>query len=301
MRKGWIYVTQIALSLVIMCGLAISCAVPSTPPASEYPADISGHVTIAEKVKHSTVIAVPPNSDSNIFWIVDISVKNNTYSDPVEASLETGYGGWRINTNDKVYYPRASDEELSIALGQTGQFVLYFEVPRSLQINDAQICYQGQEPYSYGELTGGDKVAAYDWYLKRVVEKTPEVAEYEEFRLDSWLISLDKFSRSGSNIDITLSITNQGRTPACFPTPNRSVDLFGGFSTFDFFIEDNYGIPYFRKDIESKPGYYSKDVYPNETVTIALQFTVNQKAENLDLYLSNWKEVKVFNLSQASR
>lgn len=155
------------------------------PPASKYPADISGYVTVAEKVKCLTAIAVPPNRDSDIFWIVGVLVKNNAYSDPVEASFQTSYKGWVITASDKVYRPRAcgsKTEPLSLALGQTGQFMLHFSVPQSLQISDAQICYQGQEPYSYGKLTGGDKVAAYDWDLKKVVaEERPEEQPIETY------------------------------------------------------------------------------------------------------------------------
>lgn len=176
-------IIQIALSLVMVMGLATGCELlPSTltpsstptPQPSSYPADISGHVTIAEKVKSGTAIAVPPNKEGDIFWIVDVSVKNNAYDGPVEASLETGYKGWEIIANDKVYRPRASGSPkthppMSVALNKTGQFMLYVVVPDTLQISDAQICYQGQQPYSYGELTGGDKVAAYDWGLKKAI------------------------------------------------------------------------------------------------------------------------------------
>ena len=48
-----ISIIQIALSLVMVMALATGCAVPSsTPtPASEYPADISGHVTTVGRLK----------------------------------------------------------------------------------------------------------------------------------------------------------------------------------------------------------------------------------------------------------
>jgi ribosomal protein L37AE/L43A len=149
------------------------------PPVSTYPADISGRVTIADKVKCSTAIAVPPNKDSDIFWIVDVLVRNNTYDNAVVASLETGYKGWEIVANDKVYRPTCcgSPREhppVSIDLGKTGDFMLYFDVPQDLDISDAQIRYQGQEPYSYGKLTGSDKVVAYDWDSKTVIEETIE-------------------------------------------------------------------------------------------------------------------------------
>ncbi len=134
------------------------------------PAEISGRVIIAEKVRSMTAIAVPPNKDSDIFWIVDVSVRNNGYGEPVEASCETGYKGWEIIANGTVYRPSvACSEPIVVAQGQTGQFMFYLDVPRTLQINNAQICYKGQEPYSYGMLTGGDRVAAYDFDKKEVI------------------------------------------------------------------------------------------------------------------------------------
>ena len=67
-----------------------------------------------------------------------------------------------------MYKPRISgmNEPLSVASGQTGQFTFHFVVPRSLRISDAKICYEAQQPYSYGELSGGDMVL-YNCYEKR--------------------------------------------------------------------------------------------------------------------------------------
>lgn len=140
-------------------------------PLSEYPADISGRVTIAEKVRAATAIPVAPNKENHVFWIVDVSVKNVAYGEAVVVSPELGYEGWEIVAGNEVYMPRLSGipERASIALGQTGQFMLHFSIPKTLQISDARICYLGQEPYSYGKLTGGDRVAAYDWDLRKAI------------------------------------------------------------------------------------------------------------------------------------
>ncbi len=201
MRKRRIYAIQIILSLAIVIGLVTSCAVPSatsppsaipTPPTSKYPADISGRVTIAEKVRAATAIAVAPNKENHVFWIVDVSVKNVAYSEAVVVSPELGYKGWEIVAGNEVYMPRLSGtpERASIALGQTGQFMLHFSIPKTLQISDAQICYQGQEPYSYGKLTGGDRVVAYDWDLKKAVTVpvAKEVGKVERIYAVYWFI-----------------------------------------------------------------------------------------------------------------
>ncbi len=184
-RKRWTYAIQIALALVMVVGLATGCAVPpatsppsatSSSPASKYPADMSGRVTIAEKVQSGTAVPVPPQEKGAIFWIIDISVRNASYDKAITASVDTGYKGWELVSGNNVYRPVSSGsfrDTASIPPGGSGHVMLYFTVPSTLQISDAKICYRGQEPYSYGKLSGVDKVVAYDWYLKKVVA-TPE-------------------------------------------------------------------------------------------------------------------------------
>ena len=186
MRKRWIYATLIVLSLVMACGLAISCAVPSakSPPSSEYPADISGHVTIAEKViakydrnKPDTMELTP--LEGEIYWIIDISVKNKAYENAVTAS----YKDWKIVADDKVYDPQKPfadiwpSTDMSVPVGGTGETTIRFPVPKTLNVSSAKLCYEGQEPYSYGKLSGGDKVAVYDWDLKKVVATSETLVE----------------------------------------------------------------------------------------------------------------------------
>jgi len=198
-KKRWFYAVQLVISLAIITGLATGCngspsaSTPrsvttpeskstSTPLASEYPADISGRITIAETVNAKyqsgsnageTMEMTPLKGQ--IYWIVEISVKNKSYQGAVTAS------GWKILVDDKKYdtqpilpggiqpaYP------LTIPVGGTGKTIIRFPVPDTLNVSDAKLCYQGQEPYSYGKLTGGEKVAAYDWDLKTPIEQSKE-------------------------------------------------------------------------------------------------------------------------------
>lgn len=48
--------------------------------------------------------------------------------------------------------------------------MLVFEVVAGVQPEGHQICYRGQEPFSYGELITGDTVAVYDWDLQEVTQ-----------------------------------------------------------------------------------------------------------------------------------
>lgn len=209
MRKQWIYATQIVLSLVMACGLAVSCAVPSAipPPSSEYPADISGHVIIAEKVivkydrnKPDTMELTP--SEDQIYWIIDISVKNKAYENAVTAS----YKDWKIVADDKVYdcpKPVADiwpSTDMSVPVGGTGETTIRFRVPKTLNVSSAKLCYEGQEPYSYGKLSGGDKVAVYDWDSQTVIEQV--VGSYEQFFVKREISGHKKVGEIG-NLDIT--------------------------------------------------------------------------------------------------
>jgi len=178
--------------LVTGCPLAPSQPpeqlVPSTeqqpPPASTYPADISGHVTITDKViakynrnKPDTWELTP--LEGQIYWIVDISVKNKAYEDAVTAS----YNDWKIVAGDKVYDSQKPfmdiwpSTDMNVPVGGTGETTIRFPVPNTLNVSNAKLCYQGQAPYSYGKLTGGDKVAAYDWDSKTVIPEPEEKGE----------------------------------------------------------------------------------------------------------------------------
>ena len=142
MVRRWIYVTQIALSLAMVIGLAIGCAVPS---ASKYPADISGRVTIAEKF--ILFGRENPSSQNEVFWLVDISVKNKAYEHAVTAD----YKDWAIVAGGEVYQvaailrviedPSSSmTPAMNVPSGHTGGTTIGFEVPSSLKVSDAQIC-----------------------------------------------------------------------------------------------------------------------------------------------------------------
>ena len=156
---------------MMVCGLAVSCATLS----ATYPADISGHVTIAQTVKAKypdkpdTMEMTP--LEGQIYWIVDISVKNKSYENAVTASSSH----WEIIVDDKVYDAQRpfmgiqSAYPVTVPVGETGETTIRFSVPDTLKVSSAKLCYQGQEPYSYGKLTGGDKVAAYDWDLRAAV------------------------------------------------------------------------------------------------------------------------------------
>ena len=50
---------------------------------------------------------------------------------------------------------------------------MVFLVPRTVSVEDAQVCYKGQEPSSFGELTKKNTVSAYDWSTGSVINVTP--------------------------------------------------------------------------------------------------------------------------------
>jgi len=261
---------------------------PRSSPASEYPADISGRVTIAEKVKCLTAIAVPPSRDSDVFWIVDITVKNNAYSDSVVASFQDCYKGWVIIANDETFRPVACGsytEPMSLALGETGQFMIYFSMPETLHISDAQICYQGREPYSYGKLTGGDRVVAYDWDSKKVITEPKAVVV-----ADNWEIQLDGKSWKGSTVTVKLTITNLG--------PRRNFGMMASFlypgpelvaiDSTEKAVEPWVPTPSIDEMREGILFYvppYTREFYPNESWSGSLKFEMSPYSGETKLYI----------------
>jgi ribosomal protein L37AE/L43A len=187
------------------------------PPVSANPADISGHVTIAETVKAKypdkpdTMEMIP--LEGQIYWIVDISVKNNSYENEV-ATIPKGYRSdypcyhWKIIVDDQVYDAQRpflgipAAYPMSVPMGETGETTIRFVVPDTLKISSAKLCYQGQEPYSYGKLTGGDKVAVYDWDLRKAVPKQEMyvIAEFAQEDKYLELITLENWEGSSSRI-----------------------------------------------------------------------------------------------------
>ena len=185
MGRHWIYAVQIVLSIVVTCWFVLGCEVPSaiSPLGSEYPADIRAHVTIAEKIVFEGKTGERERSvlGDRVWWIVDVSVKNKDYEKPItetwNESLSMPIGEehwiWSIIIDGKVWSGLEnlnifSPEPMSVSKGQTGMTTFLFEAP-NINPSDAQLCYRGQEPYSYCELIGGVKVVAYHWNLKKEV------------------------------------------------------------------------------------------------------------------------------------
>jgi len=185
------YAIPIALLMIIIGVLITGCeGLSLTPPASEYPADIIGRVVITEYIQNWFMDepgTLTPK-EGNTFWVVNISVKNKTYSlsalreiqgyksgEPIYGYKNVwGYWDWGIEIAGKTYNPPEAFKVLrptilTIAEGETAKLVNCFEVPKNLSIDEAKLLYRGQQPYSYGQLTGGDKAAVYDFASKKAI------------------------------------------------------------------------------------------------------------------------------------
>jgi len=170
-----------ALLFVIVSVLTVGCAGSSsvlTPPDSPYPADIIGRVTIAKKIilDNRERVALTPD---RTWWIIEVSLRNKDYELPVNSKHDPSIPSpkgvasdiWLILRGDEGFaHVSPSEPPMSVFKGQSGTMIFFGEV---IDINpaDAQICYRGQEPYSYGKLITGDSVAVYDWDLKKAVQE----------------------------------------------------------------------------------------------------------------------------------
>jgi hypothetical protein len=148
---------------------------PVLPTNSGYSADIIGNVIITEKVIWDGSEMTLPERLGKISWIVEIQVRNVAYDKPISES------GWKISVGDELIGGGGGLGDFSGAVpmnvlkGQTGETIIRFIIPSTWNIDNAKLCYAGQEPTSYGKLTGGKKVAYYDWESKTPVvqEKQP--------------------------------------------------------------------------------------------------------------------------------
>lgn len=185
MRKA-LCITQVFLVLMAVLVLLVSCEespAPSSTSASAlsdsaYPADISGRVIIPEYLYVRKVIMRKNEGESDVFWVVEIYIKNTSYEKAITGDCKD----WQIEAGGKVYplgeglmqalrYKEVTTQDNpDILVRQSGSITVCFSVPDSLEVGDAVLCYRGQEPYSYGELTGGDLVEAYDWNLKTITQ-----------------------------------------------------------------------------------------------------------------------------------
>jgi hypothetical protein len=261
MRRPWIYITSVLLSLVVLCGMTLSCEVPSaiSPPSSEYPADIIGHVTIAETVVvegRTKEIELSAIGD-RVWWIVDVVVKNKDYERPITAtwnsSLSMPVGEehwiWSIMIDGKVWsglerLDLFSPAPMSISKGQTGRTIFLFEAP-NIDPSDAQICYRGQEPYSYGELTGGDMVVAYDWDSQKALVETQTSEEWyvvpgEHFETTTQqLRTVARWSGTESRaINFTID-----KSPWVINAQKEIISSLGYNFDYIVFTEDEYRVP----------------------------------------------------------
>lgn len=143
----------------------------------EYPADITGHVTIAELVIAKYGADMPERmdltpSEDNIWWIVDISVKNLAYEEEILAS----HNRWAI-AGTQIYYAKSYADmipaayPMNVSIGQTGQTTFRFLVPDSLRVGETKLVYQTSEAVSYGTLSGGERVPLYDWDSRSVIKE----------------------------------------------------------------------------------------------------------------------------------
>ena len=146
-----------------------------TTQSSTYPAKINGTVMITDNLMVANVAMTFPAQQNQTYWIVSISATNNSYQQPISAN----YAHWFIAVGENLYGTANVQStlpplQLTIPPGSNGKFIIGFSVPNNLAISDAQIVYQGEKPFSYGRLTGGEKVIGYNLSTNTVVTAVNE-------------------------------------------------------------------------------------------------------------------------------
>jgi hypothetical protein len=191
MKTRFFYLIVFTLFFAVIIGFIPGCDLLSselTPPDSQYPADIIGKVIKTDFIKHwiEEESSTLKPKDGNVFWVIEISVKNKTYPQPAIKTISGheqvekvtwGYWHWAIEVDDKIFNPPEAFKILTTPIltipeGQTAKLVNCFEVPKNISIDKAKLVYIGQQPYSYGELSGGDTEFGYDFLANKVITQS---------------------------------------------------------------------------------------------------------------------------------
>ncbi len=260
----------------------------SKPPASEYPADVIGRVVMTTTVQSNDQEITVPNKSGMIYWIVDITAKNKSYEQPVTDKQ------WVIVTDEQEYKAHGSIGEMessypaTIIAGETGETIIRFAVPDTLSVHNAKLCYQGQQPFSLGRLTGGNEVVAYDWESKTSITKLVKVVEDWEFQLD------DSRWRGGT-LTVQLKITNLGPrrnfglVSFMFPGPEL-VAIDSTNKMAEPWVLD----PDFSKGELFRLPPYTKEYYSNESWSGSLRFEMSPYSGETRLYMTRFTHTRKY-------
>lgn len=182
-HKFAILITLMLLLTAMLAGCTLLSSTPS-PPASQYPADISAYVTLADKIMVNQQTITPPTTyqaasgaktpipDINRYGIVEATARNKEYTNPITQT------GWALlNTFGNAQLPPSFTSPTSIPKGQTGTIMLVFQLMGgggTVNPNGMKLCYSGQQPPSYatlafhnGDLPINNKVDLYNWDSKK--------------------------------------------------------------------------------------------------------------------------------------
>ena len=175
------HVTYVFFLLALLSGTwgCNTDALLPTPPASNYPADIIGKVTVADAVlvldTNGNKQQSSPLTPGRKYWLIHVAVKNKDYPLPISAFpvASTNVSPnivWVLMKDGKPWSGlQLQSTATEIAAGKSGDLWLSFVSESDFNPSDLQICYQGQEPYSYGSLIAGGSATVFDWTTKRKI------------------------------------------------------------------------------------------------------------------------------------
>jgi hypothetical protein len=244
MIKRVLYLVSFVLIVLAFCGSIVGCTgTMPNPPTSAYPADILAYVTLADSLvvnqktitlpityqaSQDKVPAINKVPDTNRYGIVEASVRNKEYTNPITQT------GWTLG--DKQLSPFISlllTSSASISKGQIGTIMLVFQLTGGWGIlNPAQyvvkLCYSGQQPPSYanlafrnGDIPINNKVDVYNWDTKKATKTLAQVsqktvAKVQTIRADMNLLKVELIPTKDAiaNKVYTVDLYEKGRLRA---------------------------------------------------------------------------------------
>jgi hypothetical protein len=269
-----------------------------TLPNSQYPADIIGQVVMTTTVQSNEHEITTPSRLDMVYWIVDINVRNKSYENPVTDEQ------WVITAGEDEYKAHgkvgefSSSYPMAVPAGENNTTIVRFAVPETLSVREAELCYQGQQPYSYGRLTGGKKVLAYDWESKNPITKLVKV-------VDNWEFQLDDSSWTGGTVTVKIKITNLGSrrnfglVNFLYPGPELLA-----IDNTNKWVEPWVPEPDFTKGELLRLPPYTKEYYPKESWSGSLRFELSLYSGETKLYMTRYSHTRrafLFNLGEPGK
>ena len=224
-----------------------------------------------------------------------------------------GFTGCGTSTSSVAgLYVNQDDPHVFLQLNSDGTFAAPFGMHGSWQVDGDELTLITPLGLDTARIEGNKIIEPYGtiWVKKGTDSKnsedlsdsSQEPHKVQTVRIHAgdktWLVSLESVKWSESTVILTLSVRNEGSSPAKFGYMFSEAfnPSFHHYRGADIVVKDSYGMLFDTKSRE----FYKGLIYPGETRKGVLQFTVNPRSGQVGLYLSPSAKDALFYLGSPS-